>query len=233
MQITAVIPCYNEEKHIAEVITKAQKHVNRVLVVDNMSTDRTAEIACEVNHGWDFQKCFVKGAGATTALGIAFSLNPLKHLFADIIVTLDSDGQHDPDEIPLLVQPIIEDKADLVIGSRFMGDYEIRKYRKFGIDVITALYNKGSKQKITDGQSCFRAFNRDVAENIKITEHGFGFSTEFIIKARARGYRIMEVPITCIYHKDHTENSTLNPVRHGLGVAFKTLKWRIKEELLK
>lgn len=233
MQITAVIPCYNAENHIAEVITKAQKHVNRVLVIDNMSTDRTAEIACEVNPGWNFRKCFVRGAGATTALGIAFSMNPLKHLFADIIVTLDSDGQHDPDEIPLLVQPLVEKKADLVIGSRFMGDYQIRKYRKFGIDVITALYNKGNKQQITDSQSCFRAFTRDVAKDIRITEHGFGFSTEFLIKARARGYRILEVPITCIYHKNHAENSTLNPIRHGLGVAFKTVKWRIKEEFLK
>ena len=233
MQITAVIPCYNAERHIEEVITKAQKYVNRVIVVDNMSTDRTAEIACEVNPGWDFKRCYVRGAGATTALGIAFSLNPLKHLFADIIVTLDSDGQHDPDEIPFVVQPLIEKKADLMIGSRFMGDYEIPKYRKFGIDVITALYNIGKKQQITDGQSCLRAFTRDVAKNIKITENGFGFSTEFIIKARAHGYRIMEVPITCIYHKTHAENSTLNPVRHGLGVAFKTLKWRIKEELLK
>ncbi len=233
MQITAIIPCYNAEKHIAEVITKTQKHVNRVLVVDNMSTDRTAEIACEVNNGWDFQKCFVRGAGATTALGIAYSLNPHPRVFADIIVTLDSDGQHDPDEIPLLVQPLVEKKADLVIGSRFMGDYQIARYRKFGIDVITALYNKGNRKKIIDGQSCFRAFNRDVAKNIKITEHGFGFSTEFIIKARARGYRIVEVPITCIYHKTHGENSTLNPVRHGLGVALKTVKWRIKEDFLK
>ena len=233
MQITAIIPCYNEQKHIAEVIKGAQKHVNRVIVVDNMSTDKTADMVSSIRPMVDYYKCYTKGAGAATGLGLAYSMNPHTHLYADAVVTLDGDGQHDPDEIPLLIQPLIEKKADLVIGSRFMGNYEILKYRKFGIDVITALYNTGSKQHITDGQSCFRAFNRDVAESIKITEHGFGFSTEFIIKARSSGYRIMEVPVTCIYHKGHAENSTLNPIRHGLGVAFKTLKWRFKEEFLK
>jgi len=171
-----------------------------------------------------------RGAGANTRRGIEVALSH----GSDVIVTLDGDGQHDPREIPRLVKPIEDGVADVVVGSRFLSSgYRIPKYRKFGIDVITFALNVMSRTKFTDGQCCFRAYSRKALEAITITEAGFGFSTEILIKARALGFRIVEVPVSCIYHEDIKSNSTLNPVRHGLGVLLVTIRWRIWETFQK
>ncbi len=228
MKVVAVIPAYNEEKAIADVVARAKKYCRRVIVVDNMSTDNTASIAEQA--GADVYKCYTKGAGAATGKGVAHSLNPFEPFCGDIIVTLDGDGQHNPDEIPQLAQPIVDGIADVVIGSRFLGDYRIARYRKFGIDVITWLYNVGSGEgRIVDAQSCFRAFSRNALKKIlPINECGFGFSTEMLIKARKSGLVIKEVPISCIYHGDFRMNSSMNPIRQGVSVAWDTVKWRLK-----
>jgi glycosyltransferase involved in cell wall biosynthesis len=171
---------------------------------------------------------------------------------ADIIVTLDSDGQHNPNEIPQVLKPILEGRADLVVGSRFMshkdyldeasyacGTYYFEKqeygaihrkipcYRKFGIDIINWLYNVCNGNKLIDTQSCFRAYTRQLIEKLTIEEDGFGFSTEVLIKARKKKVRMVEVPISCIYHRLE-QDSTMNPLKHGFLVAYKTVKWRIK-----
>jgi len=141
-------------------------------------------------------------------------------------VTLDGDGQHDPNDIPCLVSPVIEENVDLVIGSRFLSSQtNFRRYRKFGIDVITWLFNVGSKVKISDSQCCFRAHSRRLLDNIDITENGFGFSVEVLIKARKMGLTITEIPISCVYH---SQGSSMNPITHGLGVALNVIKHRIK-----
>jgi glycosyltransferase involved in cell wall biosynthesis len=148
---------------------------------------------------------------------------------ADVVVTLDGDGQHNPDEIPEVVSPVLSGEADLVIGSRFMGRYNnVAAYRRFGINVITFLYNMGSSAKITDGQSCFRAYGRRALEVLNITEDGFGFSVETLIQARRAGLRIREVPISCVYHE---ESHSLNPVIHGVGVAWKVVEHRLRRLL--
>jgi len=144
----------------------------------------------------------------------------------DILVTLDGDGQHNPEETPQLLVPILNKEADLVIGSRFLRPnlHQMPKYRKFGIDVITFLYNFGSKVRVSDSQCNFRAYNRKLIEAVNITEAGFGFSVQVLIQARRKGFIIKEVPISCIYH---SQSSTLNPVTHGLGVAFNVIKHRL------
>jgi glycosyltransferase involved in cell wall biosynthesis len=148
-------------------------------------------------------------------------------LSADIVVTLDSDGQHDPSEIPQVLKPILEGKADMVIGARFMGEYEIPRYRKFGIDTINWLYNVCNSKKLIDTQSCFRAYARELVEKLTIEEDGFGFSTEVLIKIRKMKARMVEVPISCIYHRLE-QDSTMNPLKHGFLVAWKTIYWRVK-----
>ncbi|KKN41639.1 hypothetical protein LCGC14_0721140 [marine sediment metagenome] len=228
MSIVAIIPCHNEAKYIGKIVREVRQHVDAVVVVDDASTDDTFRVA--------------KMAGAHVALaGVAgpvgqgratmVGLNAVKERYpeATMIVTLDGDGQHNPEEIPRLLEPIWSGRADIVIGSRFLEDYKIARYRKFGIDVITWLYNVGSGRKIVDGQSCFRAFHVMVFEFIHAVEDGFTFSTEVLIRARSRGLRIVEVPISCIYHDKLSENSTKNPITHGLGVALGTLKWRFWE----
>jgi O-antigen/teichoic acid export membrane protein len=216
--VVAAIPCYNEERFIGGVVRRVAQYVDRVLVVDDGSTDRTAEVA--------------EGAGATVIRhaanrgpGAAYRtcFQAARESGAGVLITLDGDEQHNPDELPRLLSPLLEGQAELVIGSRFLEPYEIARYRKFGIDVITFLYNLGSKVKVVDAQSCYRGYSKRALENLRITEDGFGFSVELLVQARHRGLSILEVPISCIYHE---ASHSMNPVLHGVGVALMVVKHR-------
>jgi glycosyltransferase involved in cell wall biosynthesis len=218
-RVVAAIPCYNEANYIGDVVRRTAAHVGVVVVVDDGSTDSTVEVARaagaqvrrhEVNRG--------PGAAARTCLEAG------RELGAEVLVTLDGDGQHDPDEIPEVVAPVLDGQAELVIGSRFLGGYNnVARYRKFGIDVITFLYNLGAGEKITDGQSCFRAYSRRALDTLCIREDGFGFSVETLVQARNANLRIRESSISCIYHE---ESHSMNPVLHGVGVALMVVKHR-------
>jgi len=224
-KILAVIPCLNEGQFISDIVTRALKYADRVIVIDDGSTDNTAEAAEKagakvIKHG------VRRGAGAATRS----AFEAAKEYEADILVTLDGDGQHNPDEITQVLAPILNGEADLVIGSRFLQRDLIKapRYRKFGIDVITWLYNFGSKVKVSDSQSCFRAHSRRLIEAVEITEDGFGFSVQVLIQARRKNFVIREVPVSCIYH---LHGSSLNPVAHGLGVAWGVIKLRSRADL--
>ncbi len=246
LKLIAVIPCFNEQQFIGDIVTRAKKYVDQVIVIDDGSTDNTPEVAQAAGAEVIKHKAR-QGAGAATKSGFEAS----KANDADVVVTLDGDGQHNPDEIPQLLAPILKGEADLVIGSRFLQlkqptvnsqqsmtndsdsqlstidhrpSTNVPRYRKFGIDVITWLYNLGSKEKVSDSQSCFRAHSRRLLEAVNITEKGFGFSVQVLIQARKKGLVIAEVPISCVYH---SQGSSLNPVTHGLGVAFTVIKLRL------
>jgi glycosyltransferase involved in cell wall biosynthesis len=217
--VVAAIPCYNEGHFVGDVVRRAREHVDEVVVVDDCSTDNTiaearAAGAQVVAHPHNMGP----GAAAKSCLQAGRDLD------ADVLVTLDGDGQHNPDEIPEVLAPALTDEADLVIGSRFLGRYNnVARYRKFGIDVITFLYNVGARPQITDGQSCFRAYNRHALEALTIREDGFGFSVETLVQARGAGLRIGEASISCLYHE---ESHSMNPVVHGVGVALMVVKHR-------
>jgi len=222
--IFAVIPCLNEEKFIAAIVTGALPHVGRVLVVDDGSTDATSSVAREAG-AEVISHATRRGAGAATRSGFEAALQR----GADIVITLDGDGQHNPAEIPLLLQPLLQDKADLVIGSRFINhETNIPAYRKLGVDFITWMYNLCVKSKVTDAQSGFRAFSRKLLESIDITHDDFSFSVEVLVKARRKGFRIAEVPVTCLYHE---QGSTSNPVTHGFSVVIAVIGIRLSNVL--
>jgi glycosyltransferase involved in cell wall biosynthesis len=227
MKVIAVIPCYNEQAFIFDVVKACKLHVDEIIVSDDNSTDDTASVASAAGGHVILSPSGVnRGAGANTKRGIEEALKR----GADIIVTLDGDGQHDPDDIPALVAPIIKDEADMTIGSRFLdGAYRGKLYRRLGINAITMIINFGANNKVADGQSCLRAFSREVLEKVEITETGFSFSVEVPAKVRALGYRIVETPARCIYHDRYNSNSTMNPLRHGIPVLINTAKWRLWE----
>lgn len=227
-KIIATIPCFNTEPFIADVISRARKYVDQVIVIDDGSHDSTAVVAKDskaivINHGAN------KGYGESILSGFKAA----KTNGADVIVTLDGDGQHNPDEIPRLLKLILRDGADLVIGSRFIHPPQstqlakngtMPQYRKFGVEIISFLYNFNSATKVSDAQSGFRAYNAEVLDALSLTEKGMGVSVETLIKAREKGFNIKEVPISCLYHSG---SSTLNPVIHGLGVAITVVKLRL------
>lgn len=224
-KILAVIPCLNEGQFIGDIVTRARKYADEVIVIDDGSTDNTAEVAKKAG-AKVIEHEVRQGAGAATRTAFEVA----KGYDADVLVTLDGDGQHNPDEIPQVLAPILRGEADLVVGSRFCQTNvkNVPKYRKFGINVITWLYNLGSKVKLSDSQSCFRAHSRRLIEAANITENGFGFSVQVLIQARKKNFVIREVPVSCIYH---LQGSSLNPMAHGLGVAWGVIKLRLKNEL--
>jgi glycosyltransferase involved in cell wall biosynthesis len=225
-RVVAAIPCLNEEQFIGDIVTRARAFADKVIVIDDGSTDRTSE-AAQAAGAHVIRHKAKQGAGAATRS----AFEAAKGYDVDVLVTLDGDGQHNPDEIPQVLAPILCGEADLVIGSRFLrqNSQKAPKYRKFGIDVITWLYNFGSKVKVSDSQSCFRAHSQRLLEAINITENGFGFSVQVLIQARRKNFVIREVPISCIYH---ALGSSLNPIVHGLGVAWMVVKLRFRDELL-
>ena len=223
-KVIAAIPCYNEERFIGEVVFKAKKHVDQVIVVDDGSRDRTVKAAKVAG-----ALVIIHGANKCYGESIKSCFEAAKANHADVLVIFDGDGQHNPDELPRVLAPILNGGVDMVIGSRFLGGGgNMPRYRKFGIDVITWLFNMGSKVRVSDAQSGFRAYGRRILDSISLAEKGMGISVEALIKARAKGFSIQEIPISCRYHPN---SSSLSPVRHGLGVALTVVKLRSKSLL--
>ena len=226
MKITIGIPAYNEEKSIALIITKLKKITDSIIVCDDGSSDMTAEISKNLGATVISHK---KNMGYGVAINSIFQKS--KELNVDLLVTFDADGQHRVEDIQKVIEPIKNNVADLVIGSRFLDKKsDVPNYRKIGIKVITQVTNASIRKKLTDSQSGFRAYNGQVLSQIFPSDMGMGISTEILIKSSSKGLRIMEVPITILYSGD---TSTHNPVSHGTSVLFSTIKFTSIEHPLK
>jgi len=217
-RIAACIPAYNEEEHIAAVIVKAQKYVDEVIVCDDGSSDLTGEIAAKLG-----ARIIKHERNMGYGVAIRTLLDACREMNFDIAITIDGDGQHDPDDIPKLLEPITRNEADIVIGSRFIAGLndEAPSYRKLGIKAITKFLNTSAKSEILDAQSGFRAYNRTALQAIRPAEMGMGVSTEILMKALNAGLRVKEVPIKVRYGE---KTSTHNPLFHGLDVLLATVK---------
>ena len=227
MKVIIGIPAFNEEKNIAVLIIQLKKIADKIIVCNDGSTDLTSKIAEElgatmINHE--------KNLGYGAAIRSLFLKS--KDLDADILVTFDADGQHRIEDIDKVINPIINGESDLVIGSRFLDESkkEVPRYRKVGIKVITKITNATIKKQLTDSQSGFRAYSKKVLNELNPSELGMGISTEILIKASAKNFRISEVPIKIIYNGD---TSTHNPISHGSSVLFSTIKYTSIEHPLK
>ena len=221
------IPAFNEEKNIAAIITKLADITDTIIVCNDGSSDLTSDIAEKmgafvINHE--------KNLGYGAAIRSIFL--KAKELNGDILVTFDADGQHRIEDIEKVTKPIIDQEADLVIGSRFLdeSEKEVPRYRKVGIKVITKITNASIKKQLTDSQSGFRAYSKKVLAELNPSELGMGISTEILIKASSKNFRITEVPIKILYTGD---TSTHNPVSHGSSVILSTIKYTSIEHPLK
>ena len=215
-RITAILPAFNEKLSIGSMVIETKKYVDRVIVVDDGSDDNTSEIA-ELAGAEVIKHQPNKGKGAALKAGFNAAEN------SDIIVTLDSDGQHDPSEIPRIVAPIISGEADIVNGSRYLnGDKkDTPHYRRIGQTVLDKATQINSGLKITDSQSGFRAFARHTLPIFKFNSVDFGIESEMLMDAANAGLRIKEVEIGVRYDLD---GSTKNPISHGLEVLVRILQ---------
>ena len=226
MKITIGIPAYNEEKQLPKILPKLMEITDSIIICDDGSTDRTSTIAKKfgakvVKH----EKNYGYGAAIKSIFKMASEIN------SDVLVTFDADGQHRIEDIDKVLQPIKDGESDIVIGSRFLSDNnEVPRYRKFGIKIITQVTNASMKENFTDSQSGFRAYKKQVLENIVLTEQGMGISTEILIKASEKNFRITEIPIKILYEGD---TSTHNPVSHGTSVLISTIKFTSIQHPLK
>ncbi len=214
MKSIVIIPALNEQAAIGSVVEKSLQHVDDVLVIDDGSSDNTSKIAGDagariIRHPTNLGK----GVSLRDAFGEVSGY--------DIVVTIDGDGQHDPDEIPKLIAPIREGNADLVNGSRYLDgfDEETPAYRRVGQRVLDIATNITSGTSVTDSQSGFRAFRGNTIKYYGFMDTGFGIESEMLADAAQHDLRILEVPITVRY--DVENSSTKGPVTHGVGVLMK------------
>lgn len=194
MRIIAVIPAFNEEHRIAAVVSATQKHVDEVIVVDDGSTDATAFVAAKagaivIHHG---ENC---GAGAATMTGIEAA----RRSKADIVVTLDADEQHDPNDIPALLKPILEDRADIVFANRFGQRNRIPTIRRFFNAMGNLVTFAVTGRWVNDSQCGFKVFGLRALHEVRIRMSGYEFCTEIVRETVHHRWRVAEAPIKVVY----------------------------------
>ena len=188
------IPAYNEAKNITTIIKDCKKFADSVIVCDDGSTDGTAKLA-EAEGAVVLQH--KKNQGYGSAISTLFDYCRKEN--ADIMLTIDGDGQHSTDQIPLLFNAITKHKVDVAIGSRFLNDDDTPAYRKAGIKIITSATNYATHLKVSDSQSGFRAYSSAALKEIHPTESGMSVSTEILLKISNKGLSLAEVPINISY----------------------------------
>lgn len=215
-KVAVLLPAYNEEVSIASMVLLSLQYADEVIVIDDGSSDRTLEVsrlagATVLSHNTN------KGKGAALKTGFKYAQD------YDIIVTIDADGQHNPSEIPDVIKPIMEDRADIVNGSRYIAgkDTTTPTYRRVGQTVLDNATYLASGVKLTDTQSGFRAFSSKSIEYFNFDPNGFGIESDMLIEASVNKLRIVEVEITVRYDVNTT---TDNPIVQGFSVLMRILE---------
>ncbi|MHA1728295.1 MAG: glycosyltransferase family 2 protein [Promethearchaeota archaeon] len=187
-----VLPSLNVEKEIYKVVSETLKYSDTVIVVSDGSTDRTAEIAKKAGAYIPPVQLKIKGKGNAIRRGIEIS----KNFDSDIIVLMDSDGQHLPNEIPDLITPIINENYDMVIGSRMKGKLRTSIINKFGNVLLKILSFLITFKWFTDTESGFRAYKSKLLQSLPLETERYEIESELLIKSLYRKFRYKEVPIT-------------------------------------
>jgi glycosyltransferase involved in cell wall biosynthesis len=217
--VSVIIPVFNEEATVGDIVNRTKKTLEKlgatyeVLVVDDGSDDRSANIAQE-------QKAQVlrdKHQGKGFALRSGF-----RQAKGELVVTLDADGSHKPEEIPLVLRYLTEDRADFVIGSRFANSEanktKIPKINRTGNRLFNNLTGYLTGAKISDTQSGFRAIRASLIKKMKLTSHGYEVESEMLVKALRIGARVKETPIS--FDQRTMGNSKLDPLRDGTRILY-------------
>ncbi|NEP53517.1 MAG: glycosyltransferase family 2 protein [Moorea sp. SIO3C2] len=227
MKLSVIIPCFNEVNTIASVIEAVKASPVKeceIIIVDDYSSDGTREILessleSQIDHVVYHHKNRGKGAALRTGFGLATG---------DIVIVQDADLEYDPQEYPLLMQPIIDGKADVVYGSRFAGGGPHRVvyyWHMVGNKFLTMLSNMFTNINLSDMETCYKAFRRELIQSIKIEESRFGFEPEITAKVAKKKCRIYEVGIS-YYGRTYEEGKKIG-WRDGFRAIFCILKYNL------
>jgi glycosyltransferase involved in cell wall biosynthesis len=225
--LSVVVPAYNEAKTIAPVLERvlAQPSVMEVIVVDDCSTDGTWELlktlAASNPKIQATRHPVNQGKGAALRTGISLAT-------ARFVIIQDADLEYDPSEYPALLEPLMDDRADAVFGSRFMGGRPHRVlyfWHSVGNTVLTLLSNMFTNLNLTDMETCYKAFRREIIQSIRIEENRFGFEPEITAKVAKLGVRIFEVGIS-YYGRTYAEGKKI-----GWKDGFSALRCILKYNL--
>ncbi|MGQ4876049.1 MAG: glycosyltransferase family 2 protein [Promethearchaeia archaeon] len=226
--ISIVIPVYNEEKNIETVLKRIPNHQKyEIIVVDDGSTDKTVKVVQSIkdNRIKLLKHDKNRGYGAAILSGVKVSKG-------DIIITMDSDGQHCPEEIPLLIEPITNNEADVVIGSRYLGNckYKVPFYTKLGEKFINLCFWILYRKKVLNNQSGFRAFSKKARFIFQYTIYNkFAFCTEILFKAAHYNLKIIEKGITVNPRK--YGSSYINLIKILISISVCILIYGVKKTL--
>jgi glycosyltransferase involved in cell wall biosynthesis len=214
--LVAVIPAYNEASRIRAVVRDAKKFVDTVIVVDDGSTDGTADAAKEEG-AFVVRHAHNGGAGAATMTGIEAA----RRMGADVIVTLDADEQHDPNEIPSLLLPITQNRADIVFPNRFGNKNTIPLIRRAFNAVGNIITWLATGLWVSDSQCGFKVFGPRAVQEIQLRMSGFEFCTEIVREASRHRWRIAQVPVKVMYSEYTLAKG--QSFAGGVKTAFKIL----------
>jgi glycosyltransferase involved in cell wall biosynthesis len=228
MKLSVVIPCYNEEKTVAEIIRAVRSSPfedKEIIVVDDCSTDETRRILETELRGQIDQVLYHEvnqGKGAALRTGI-------KAAKGDLVIIQDADLEYDPQEYPMLIEPILRNKADVVFGSRFMGHRPHRVlyyWHRLGNGFLTMMSNMFTNLDLTDMETCYKVFRREIIQGIEIKENRFGFEPEITAKVARTGCRIYEVGIS-YYGRSYEEGKKIG-WRDGVRAIWCIVKYNLK-----
>ncbi|HUT64446.1 MAG TPA: glycosyltransferase family 2 protein [Anaerolineae bacterium] len=224
MKLSIIIPVYNEYSTIKEIIKRVQTvpFEKEIIVIDDYSTDGTRELLKEIEQDSDLRIFFhPKNMGKGAALRTGFS-----HITGDIVIIQDADLEYDPVEYQKLIQPICEDKADVVYGSRFMGGPRRVLYFWHSVanSILTIFSNMMTNLNLTDMETGYKVFRREVIEKISLKSNRFGFEPEITAKISKLGIRIYEIPIS-YYGRKYDEGKKIG-WKDGLSAFFTIIRYR-------